>query len=364
LKLRCRTIEIKPYFYQHQFIVLRICFTIAFTTYFFISGAQTLGGNAAYNFLKLPATPLLTGTGGVNVSYKSNDAGLAANNPALLFPELSSQLNLSFNSFLANIKTYALTGAFHSEKYNTSFGGQIYFVNYGATPQTDAAGNINGEFRPVDFLVQVSAGKKYLEKWNYGASLKFISSNYGPYKSSALAVDIGLHYSDTANGFTAGLLAKNMGAQLKTYAGETEDMPFDLQIGLTKRLAKAPLGFSFTARHLHQFDILYNDTTFNNENNFSANSGFFNKVLNHFVIASHIYLGNNLEATVGYNHLRRTELNTGSGNGLNGFSFGLRAKFQKLQVLYARSQYQKNIAYNQLGITLVLNQLFGLGKDL
>jgi hypothetical protein len=84
--------------------------------------------------------------------------------------------------------------------------------------------------------------------------------------------------------------------------------------------------------------------------------------LNHFVVASHIYLGNNLEATLGYNHLRRQELNIGSsGNGLNGFSMGVRLKFSKLQVLYARSNYQRNISYNQLGLTLSLKEFSGLG---
>src|SRR5690348_10762986 len=71
--------------------------------------AQTLGGNAAYNFLNLPSSPILTAVGGVNVSYNTNDVSLAANNPALLQPTLTTQLNASFNSFLAGIKNYSLT---------------------------------------------------------------------------------------------------------------------------------------------------------------------------------------------------------------------------------------------------------------
>jgi hypothetical protein len=323
-----------------------------------------LGGSAVYNFLKLPSTSLLSATGGVNVSYKTNDMGLSANNPALLAPELNSQLNVAFNGVPGGIKAYALTGAWHNSKLNTTFGSHIYFVDYGTIEQADAAGNLSGDMRPVDYVVQVSAGRSYLEKWNYGATLKYIGSNYGQYRSSAIAVDFGVHYTDSANNFYAGLLAKNMGAQLTTYADEREDLPFDLQVGITKRLAKAPLGFSVTLQNMHQFDILYNDTTFNNENQYQSNDNFFNKLFNHFVIASHIYLGNNLEAAFGYNRLRRSDLSFGTGNGLTGFSLGLRAKFQKLQVLYSRSSYQKNIAYNQLGISLHLDKLFGLGKTL
>ena len=153
-----------------------------------------------------------------------------------------------------------------------------------------------------------------------------------------------------------------MGAQLKTYTGEKEDLPFDLQVGITKRLAKAPFGFSLTAHQLHNFNITYNDTTFNNDNGFEQPSGF-SKVFNHFVIATHIYLGQHLEATIGYNPLKRQELSVpGAANGLAGFSAGLRIQFSKLQILYARSTYQKGIANNQIGITAQLNKLIGLGK--
>jgi hypothetical protein len=105
---------------------------------------------------------------------------------------------------------------------------------------------------------------------------------------------------------------------------------------------------------------VYNDTVFNTDNDFSSNNHFANKLLDHLVVAAHVYAGPNLEATLGYDHLRREELNVGgSGNGLNGFSMGLRVKFQKLQVLYARSSYQRNISYNQIGLTLQLNKFFG-----
>ena len=342
----------------------KIFLSVFFSTAFFISRTQTLGGSSAYNFLKLPATPILTAMGGINVSYKTNEVGASQNNPALLNADLNSQLNVAFNSFLAGIKTYNLTGAYYHEKLNTTFSGTIYFVDYGTIPQTDAAGNVAGNFHPVDYVVQVSAARQYLERWNYGATIKWIESNYQLYKSSAIAVDFGVHYSDSVHKIDAGIVAKNMGVQFKTYAGTAEDLPFDLQVGITKKLEKAPFGFSLQAQHVYQFNTLYNDVAFNNVNNFSSNNNFFNKIFNHFVIASHIYLGENLEATVGYNHLRRTELNIGtSGNGLNGFSMGIRAKFLKWQVLYARSNYQRNVSYNQLGLTLQLNQ-FGLGKNL
>ena len=286
-----------------------------------------------------------------------------AYNPALLDASLKSLVSASFNHFPGGINTYGLAGAFASGRLNTVFGGHIFFIDYGSIPQTDGAGNINGTFHPVDFVVQASAGRQYLEHWKYGATLKLIHSGYLQYTSSALAVDFGVLYFDSVNQFSTAVVAKNMGTQLKTYAGQTEDLPFDFEIGMTKKLSKAPFGFSITAHHLHQFNIHYNDVDFLTANGYQADNQFLTKLLNHFIVAVHIYIGSNLETTFGYNHLRRTELNSGSsGNGLNGFSAGFRLKFQKIQILYARSNYEGNISYNQFGLALWMGKLFGLGE--
>jgi hypothetical protein len=243
----------------------------------------------------------------------------------------------------------------------------LNYFSYGDIQQTDAAGNLLGNFRPTDWVIHVSASRSYVEKWNYGATLKFINSNYGQYRSNGVAMDVGVLYSDTAHLFYASVLAKNMGFQLKKYSGtDADDLPFDLQIGITKRLENAPFSFSVSAHHLHQFNLQYNDTVFNNDNDFSnrSNKKFsFNKLFSHFVFASTIYAGDRIEVTAAYNYLRRQELNIGpTGNGLNGFSMGVGVILDKLQVRYARAYYQNNTAYNQLGLNLTLNKYFGLGK--
>jgi hypothetical protein len=328
-----------------------------------VANAQTIGGEAVFNFLKLPPSPLLTASGGVNVSYTVPDVGMASNQPALFNEALHSVTGLSFNNYFAGINAYHISGAYHVKEANITLGGSIFYVDYGNLQQTDAAGNNLGSFHPRDYTIQISAAKKYLEKWQYGLSLKFIQSNYGQYNSSAIAFDAGISYKDSAALFSAGLVAKNMGVQLKTFQGTGEDLPFDMQLGLTKKLAAAPIAFSVTAQHLHQWDINYNDTIFNQPLNESNNNSFADKLFNHFVVATHINLGNNLEVLAGYNRLRRSELNIGSdGNGLNGFSMGFAARFRKLQVQYGRAYFQRNTAYNQFAIHIKLDEMFGLGS--
>ena len=346
---------------------MRLCIFIIITLLSFELAAQTLGGNTVFNFLKVPNTPQLSALGGINVSQISNDVGLAFNNPALLRPQMHSQMNAVFNGMYADINSCHLSLGYHHPKLNTNFLWGLNYFSYGTIQETDAAGNILGKLRPTDWVMQLSASRNYMDKWNYGATVKFISSNYGMYSSDGVAIDVGVLYYDSIKLFSASLVVKNMGFQLKKYDGtDPGDLPFDLQLGISKRLEKAPFGFSFTAHHLHQFDISYNDTVFNNGNNFANGSSekfSLDKLFRHFVFAATIYLADKVEITAGYNHLRRQELSIGKGgNGLTGFSLGAALVLDKLQVRYARSQYQNNTAYNQFGLNMTLNKYFGLGK--
>ena len=329
--------------------------------------AQTLGGNTVFNFLLLPGTPQLTALGGVNISQISADAGLAFNNPALLAPVMHTQMNAVFNSMYDGIQSYHLSLAYHHQNIKTSFQWGLNYLNYGSIQQADAAGNIMGQFRPTDWVMQVSASRSYLSKWKYGATFKFINSNYGQYRSNGIAVDVGVLYYDSAKLFSASLLAKNMGTQLRKYDGtDPDDLPFDLQAGITKRLENSPFSFSFTAHHLHQFDIRYSDPEFNAGNGFendSTKNFTLDKLFRHFVLATTVYIGDKVEVAAGYNYLVREELSIeNTSNGLTGFSLGVSLLLNKLQIPYARSHYQNNTAYNQFGINMTLNQYFGLGK--
>jgi hypothetical protein len=98
-------------------------------------------------------------------------------------------------------------------------------------------------------VVQVMASRQYHERFQYGVTMKYVNSSYAQYKSSGLAFDIGLSYYDTANLLQVSVAVKNMGTQLKTYDGSNrkEELPFDIQAGITKRLEKAPLQFSLNS---------------------------------------------------------------------------------------------------------------------
>ncbi|MEN9685679.1 MAG: hypothetical protein RLZZ28_1465 [Bacteroidota bacterium] len=319
------------------------------------SSAQTLGGNAVFNFLNQPNTAQLSALGGVNVSNISNDVGMVFQNPALLSSDMHLQANASFHSFIGGIRNYSATSAWHLEKTGVNLAAGTNYFDYGSIAQTDAAGNISGSFRPVDYVVQVMASKDYREKFRLGSSFKYVHSGYGQYRSAALALDLGVLYYDTDNQLQLSLVARNIGTQLVSYEGAgREELPFDLVAGITKRLADAPFQFSLTAHHLQQFNIYYNDTSFRaSEGEYGyAASNTLQKIFSHIVLSTQVFLNEKLELTAGYNFMRRQDLNAYNvTSGLNGFSMGAGLLLNKVHIRYATGFYQTNM-FHQLSINI------------
>ncbi len=331
---------------------------------FTCSKAQTLGGRTVFSFLNFPGSPQLSALGGINISQPGNDIAMGFSNPALLNNDMNGQLSLVFTDMYAGIKNGQVAGGFTHQGSATHFMAGVHYINYGNISFTDIGGNITGNGRPSDMYLQLAASRRYMERWQYGLAAKFIYSNYtSGFTSAGIAFDAGINYTDTAHNFTIAINARNMGAQLMPYEGTARgDLPFNLVVGITKRINSSPFEFSVTAQKLHLPDITYNDTAFNNENGLrNAGSGkfSFDKLFRHFVIASKIYIGDKIQLDAGYNHLRRKELNIGAaGNGLNGFSFGAAVLLPALDIRFARCQYQNNTAYHQLSINLPLKKYF------
>lgn len=324
-----------------------------------IARSQSLGGSTVFNFLKLPTSPQLAALGGINVSQWGSDLSMGFHQPAFYTEAMQGHYSFNFNSGPGGLKNYLVSGVTYHKNSKTTIAGGLQFLDYGAITQTTDAGIELGVIRPIDYALQLSASRQYMSRWQYGITVKWIQSNYGIYRSNGIALDAGLTYSDTANKWQVGLLLRNMGTQLRVYQGSTRtSLPFDMQLGISKRLQHAPLQFSATLHHLHQFNIRYSDSTLENSNVGSGNFG--DNVFRHFVLAAQIFVEDRVELSLGYNYLRRKELNiSSSGNGLNGFSVGLGIHARKFQFRYARSWIQQNQSFNQLGLNLQIGKRRG-----
>ncbi len=321
--------------------------------------SQTLGGNAAFNFLNNAVGARTAALGGLNISGINKDVSFAFQNPALLRSVHHGQISSTFNSWVAGISNYSLVAASQIPSIGCITGIGVNYYNYGTLAQTDASGNILGQFRPMDYVVQGMISKQYKERFTGGITVKYIQSNYGMFRSSGIAVDVGVVYRDSAAGWQASVLVKNMGTQLTAYVpgAAKEEIPFDLQVGISKKLENAPFQFSLTARQLHRFNTLYNDTSFRaaeGEINYTDVSTL-QKFLSHLTLGVQVYPHEKLELMAGYSFRRRAELNVfNQVSGLNGFTFGTALLLKKMHIQYATGLYQRNMFHQ---ITINVNWL-------
>ncbi|NDA62031.1 MAG: hypothetical protein EBX50_08310 [Chitinophagia bacterium] len=327
-----------------------ICFVLAICWHVDVL-SQTLGGNAVFNFLDHPAGARTAALGGVNVSAIQKDVSMAFQNPALLRSTQHAQISSSFHSWIAGIQNYSLSFANRLSSSGWMQGWGLNYFSYGNLTQTDAAGNILGQFKPVDYVVQTQISKVYHEKFNWGLTAKFIHSSYGMYRSSGLAFDVGVNYFDSAAGWQAAVVVKNMGFQLASYVagGMREELPFDVQAGISKKLANAPFQFSITARQLHRFNTVYNDTSFRaseGELNYTQ-VDFIQKIFSHITIGMQVYPHEKLELMAGYSFRRRSELNVfNQVVGLNGFTAGAALLLKKMHISYSTGFFQRNMFHS------------------
>lgn len=337
---------------------MRIAFYFAFIFCAIACGAQTLGGNAVFNFLKLPPTALQSATGGINVSLTNTDAGSVVINPAQLTQALDGQAAFSFNNLFKTGNALHAAGVKHLKKKNFTAGVSVLYVDYGTLAQTDAGGNNLGTFEPRDYAVQFAAAKAYGNHWNYGINIKFIASQYGMYNAAAVAADVGLHYSDTFQLFAAGFVVRNMGGMINSYGNATEELPFEIVAGISKKLKNAPIGFSITGQYLHRLRISNADSLLQTGTN---KLPIATELFNHVILATHVYINKYLQLHIGYNALRSFELKQSiGGSGLNGFGGGFVTSFNKFGLQYGRSYYSRQ-AYNQLSLTLQIKKLLATG---
>lgn len=325
---------------------MRTCFLYCVLFYCTNIFSQSLGGNASFNFINQSNCSQLSALGNINISNFTKDVAFTYSNPSLLRKDMNKQLSVSFNNYLAGIKNFSATSAFYLSKIDVTLGTSIQYFNYGNITETDAIGNILGNSSAKDFVLNISVSKQYKDNWYIGTALKYAGSNYGIYKSTALAFDASLLFFDTTKQIQTSCVIKNLGTQLKTYTtGFKEELPFDVQLGFTKKLLKAPLQFSVTAHHLQRFDILYNDSTLKileGDDNYTKKN-LTDKIFTHLIFSAQFFLNDKIEISTGYNFLQRHDLNVYNvANGLNGFSFGCGLLLKKLQFRYAAGLMQKN----------------------
>lgn len=334
--------------------------TILFLLLFFsgVTAFSQNGMNRVFSFLELSNSSRLTALGGNMMSVHDNDVSLALSNPSYISDSLHNNLALNYTNYFSGIN-YGFVTYSHTHEKIGSFAATIQYLNYGSFQETDIYGNILGEFTAYDMAIVLGWGRELHPGFTLGANAKFIYSDFYDANSTGLAVDIAGSYYNDDKYFSTTLIVRNAGRQIVPYTnGNIEPLPFDVQLGVSKRLLHVPLRFSFLAHHLHKWDIRYQDASdividpltgeIIQENKMAA---FSDKLMRHVVFGAELVPSRSLSLRVGYNYQRRQELAVSSRLSTVGFSWGFGFRIKKLYFSYSRSAYHLAGSPNVITLT-------------
>jgi hypothetical protein len=256
-----------------------------------------------------------------------------------------------------------VTYAREFEKFGT-FAGSIQYINYGTFIETDDTGEQYGEFSAGDYALTIGWGRELHPNFRIGANLKGIYSSLFQYNSSGIAVDVGGGWFLPEKHFSSTLMFRNIGRQITTYVpGNSEALPFEIQLAVHKRLQHVPLGFHVLLHNLQKWDMTYNDP--NVKPNIDPFTGeiiqpsvyeeFANKLMHHVIVGLELSPTKSFSIRLGYNYHRRREMIVDSRLSTVGLSWGFGFRVSKFQISYARSAYHLAGSPNVLTIATNLS---------
>lgn len=327
-----------------------------------------IGGNSTYQFLNVPVSSRVGAMGGSALSIRDDDPNLTLNNPSLLTQPMSTSVTMTYLNYFADIN-YGYVSYIHDFKKWGTFSGGLNYIDYGNFLETDEGGNEFGNFTAGEYAFVLGWGKSIDSLFSVGANLKPIYSNLYSYNSFGLAMDVAATYYNPKSNIGVSAIVKNIGAQLTTYVegAEREPIPFEVQVGVSKKLKHVPIRLSVDIIQLQNWNIAFNDSTYitNTNKKLSAEDkaernkvSFVDEALRHVIVGTEIIPSRSFSVRFGLNIKRRAELGLDDRAGLAGFSWGLGFRIKKFYFSYGSARYHLAGSSNHFTVTTNIGDFY------
>ena len=293
----------------------------------------------AYNFLSVPSSSHVYGLGGHNLTIIDDDINLVEQNPSLLGTEYDHQVGINYMRYIGDTNFAGLRyGQGVSEHGAMAVG--IQYFGYGNIQGAALDGTKTGTFTASDMAFSLTYSHDISNRFRGGITVKYLYSKYETYTAGAVAADLGVNYYDPDHEFTASLVAKNLGGQVKKFTEFKDNLPWDIQVGVSKMLGKAPIRLHLTAYELTRWKSpYYKIEDVNNPNSgLIKKDSFGSNLLRHLVFAADILPSNNIYLGIGYNYRTRTDMATYKRDFMSGLSVcgGLKVRAFGIGAAFAR----------------------------
>jgi len=293
--------------------------------------------------------------GGDVISIVDNDVSLAFQAPSLLNKEMNRQMSFNFVDYVSDINFISFHYAQKISNNLMIFSG-LDAINYGEFIGSDATGNSTSLFTANQQIFTLGTAKQISDKFTLGTNIKLLNSQLESYHSLSLSSNVSTTYFNKENNLAATLLFKNMGKPIKSYTSNSENLPFEIQLGLSKSLQHLPFRYSLVLHHLNVYDIS-NDYNLNTIYDLTSNTIIIKKETVAKKMLRHVILGGELNPfrkslylRAGFNFQRREDLKLSSSFSMSGFSWGMGFSVRKIQINYSRSALHSSSVLNSFSL--------------
>ena len=295
-------------------------------------------GSSAYSWLNVTSSSKIYGLGGVNISMVDDDLQLTEQNPALLGPEMSEQLGLSYMRYIGGTNFAGLRYA-HSAGERAAWSASLNYFGYGSIMETLPDGSSVGEFSPQDIAFGFTYSHDINDRLRGGITVKALYSTYAEFSAFALATDLGLNYFVPEQETSLSLVLANLGGQIKRFDKNYNRLPFDIRLGWSQVFGNFPVRFSVTAWNLTKWHLPFvvnADGITNDEA--KIKDTFTSNLFRHLVFGADLISSDSFYIGVGYNYKMRTDMSTYTRNFLSGWSIagGIKGRGFGLGIAFAQ----------------------------
>ncbi len=339
----------------------KIAFTSLFLLFILSANAQK-EVYEAYPVLNLRSSARVAAFGMDFLSWQTNDISVAITNPSILSKEMNNQFAIGYTDLFAGIWQGNIAYS-HSFNKLGSFSFGMNYVGYGNFKRTEPNGDEKGDFSVNDYMFTIGWGRMLDSNVYIGANIKPVFSQYESYSAIAIAFDVAATYLSNNRSFSATLMARNFGTQLKSFSGVEEKLPFQLELGISKKLKYAPFRLFVLATNLQKWDLREDDPLnprdevdpftgeITRENTFI---GILDNGFRHLNFAIDFQPSKNFYITLGYSWKQNREMYLQDAFSMAGFSYGFGFMIKKFQLSYARNEYHKYGSPNHLTLLVRL----------
>lgn len=277
---------------------------------------------SAFQAVQLDPSARHAALAGMNPALSGRGAGSLFINPALLTADDHGSVDISYLNHVSDLNAGWASHARMIDRVGTVAGG-IRYLSYGEFDRADASGNRQGTFSASDVVVTVGIARGAGERIRYGGALNLMRSAIDTESATAIAFDTGVHYRARASRMTFAASIHNLGFAVSSIGARDETLPFDVRLGVSRRLEHLPLLISIGAYRLDDLDGGPGDAS------------TVENILYHTNLSAEFQFSDSFQVRFGYSQRRHDELKIKTRLDLAGFSTGLGIMISRVAVDYS-----------------------------